>query len=253
MISRECGILLGFLATALPLDCLAADLEIMAEDASEPFSRADGTGYANEIVRAAFHAAGVEVKFDIVPYARCKKSLEEGKTPACFSMSWVKEFEGIIVFSDAPIFEVHADVFQNKRAPLNVARAQDLREGAILGIVNEYEYPESIYQLEQSGVVLERGVNEQANLRMLARGRLNAAVVMTSDFERLSQRPLDAGVDAAVSYAFRSGTMKSYVGFSLKHPQGESARQKFNEGYRLITANGTKDSITGQWMKKKPQ
>jgi polar amino acid transport system substrate-binding protein len=253
MILRDCRFFLAVLLAALPAPSLAADLKIMAEDAAEPFSRADGTGYANDIVKAAFHAAGVEIQFDVVPYARCKKSLEDGKTPACFSMSWQKEFEGIIAFSDAPIFEVHADVFQNKGAPLKVGRAQDLGKGAIVGIVNEYEYPESIYRMQNSGVVLESDINEQAILKMLARDRLAAAVVMTSDFERQSQRALDAGVDAAVSYAFRSGTMQSYVGFSLKHPQGEFARQKFNEGYKLILTNGTKDRIRTQWMAKKPQ
>jgi polar amino acid transport system substrate-binding protein len=253
MILRAATLAFGFLIAAPFQACLAADLQIMAEDASEPFSRADGTGYANDILRAAFHAAGVEVAFDVVPYARCKKSLEQAKTPACFSMSWQKEFEGLIAFSEAPIFEVYADVFQSKGAPFKFAGAQDLGKGTILGIVNEYEYPESIYRLESRGVALERGLNEQANLKMLARGRLNAAVVMTSDFERPLQRARDAGVDAAVTYAFRSGTMKSYVGFSLKHPQGEWARQKFNAGYRIISANGTKDRIRNQWMSKKPQ
>jgi len=251
MILRATGLIFGFLLAAQA--SLAADLRIMAEDASEPFSRADGTGYANDILRAAFHAAGVDVTFDVVPYARCKKSLEQAKTPACFSMSWQKEFEGIIAFSEAPIFEVYADVFQSKRAPLKFSAARDLGKGAVLGIVNEYEYPESLYGLAKNGVVLERGVNEQANLKMLARGRLDAAVVMTSDFERPLQRARDAGVDAAVTYAFRSGTMKSYVGFSLKHPQGEWARQNFDAGYRMIVANGTKDRIRSQWMSKKPQ
>jgi hypothetical protein len=225
----------------------------MAEDASEPFSRADGTGYANDILKAAFHAAGVDITFDIVPYARCKKSLEQARTPACFSMSWQKEFEGIIAFSEAPIFEVYADVFQNKRMPRKIEGAQDLGKGTILGIVNAYEYPEDIYRLQMRGVVLERESNEQANLKMLARGRLNAAVVMTSDFEGPSQRTRDAGVEADVSYAFRSGVMKSYVGFSLKHPKGEWARQKFNEGYRIISANGMKDGITKRWMQLKQQ
>ncbi len=136
MICRAAGFVFGFLIAALSQACLADELEIMAEDASEPFSRADGTGYADDILRAAFHAAGVEVKFDIVPYARCKKSLEQAKTPACFSMSWQKEFEGIIAFSEAPIFEVYADVFQNKRAASKIANAQDLGKGTILGIVN---------------------------------------------------------------------------------------------------------------------
>jgi polar amino acid transport system substrate-binding protein len=253
MILRAAGFVFGLSLAALSNACRADELQIMAEDASEPFSRADGTGYANDILKAAFHAAGVEITFDIVPYARCKKSLEQARTPACFSMSWQKEFEGIIAFSDAPIFEVYADVFQNRRAPLKTASPEGLGKGTVLGIVNAYEYPDEIYRLQKSGVALDRGINEQANLKMLARGRLNAAVVMTSDFEAQSQRARDAGVDAEISYAFRSGIMKSYVGFSLKHPKGEWARQKFNEGYRIISTNGVKNGIEKHWMQLKQQ
>ena len=250
MISRHCGLFIGILLAALPLDCFAAGLEIMAEDASEPFSRADGTGYANDVVKAAFHAAGVEVKLDVVPYARCKRSLMEGKVAACFGMSWLTEFADIIVFSELPIFEVNADVFVRKDARLKIRRIDDFSHGSVLGIVNEYEYPESISGLQSKGVVLERGINELANLKMLARGRLDAAVVMTSAFERQLQRAIDAGVEPTVTFAFRSGTMKAYVGFSLKHPEGEQARLKFNEGYRSIIADGTRDNIRKQWMKE---
>ena len=87
MNARDSRFSLAVLFTALPLQCLAADLKIMAEDAAEPFSRADGTGYANDVVKAAFHAVGVEIAFDVVPYARCKKDAEDGKIAACFSMS----------------------------------------------------------------------------------------------------------------------------------------------------------------------
>src|SRR5258706_1006278 len=100
MILRDYRIFLGVIfAALLPLQCLAADLQIMAEDAAEPFSRADGTGYANEIVKTAFHAAGVEIRFDVVPYARCKKDVDDGKVLACFSMSWDRGVEDTGVFS----------------------------------------------------------------------------------------------------------------------------------------------------------
>ncbi|WP_423049241.1 hypothetical protein [Undibacterium sp. SXout7W] len=49
-------------------------IEIMVEDAADPFSKADGTGYANDQVVAAFSAVGVDIKFNVVPYVRCKKN-----------------------------------------------------------------------------------------------------------------------------------------------------------------------------------
>jgi len=134
MISRGSRIFLGVLLAALPLQCLAAELKIMAEDAAEPFSRPDGTGYANEIVKAAFHAAGVEIQLDVVPYARCKKDVEDGKVVACFSMSWYRGVEDAVAFSELPVIQVYADVFLNRKSPSRVARIEDIGTGAVVGI-----------------------------------------------------------------------------------------------------------------------
>ena len=230
-------------------EAYSASLTVMVEDSSEPFSRADGTGYANDIVRAAFQAAHVDVKLDIVPYARCKKSLEEGTTPVCFAMSWSPEFKGRIAFSALPLFEVYADVFCNRKALGKLAHADDLPKGATVGIVNGYEYPNTIYRMANRGIVLERGVNEWAILHMLALERLDSAVVMTSDFTDGSQRLRDVGVNDSVVYAFRSGTMKSYIGFSLINPEGKWARNAFNDGYDIIIKNHTRDRIREKWMR----
>jgi ABC-type amino acid transport substrate-binding protein len=247
MISRDCRFLLAILLVALPVPSLAADLKIMAEDAAEPFSRADGTGYANEVVKAAFHAAGVEIQFDVVPYARCKKDVEDGKVAACFSMSWYKGVEDVVVFSDLPVIQVYADVFLNRNSPSRVARIDDIGKGAVVGIVNEYEYPDAIYGLRRQGAALQLAPNDGANLQMLARGRLDAAIVMTNDLVPRMQKALDAGVGSDVVYAFRGGVEKGYVGFSKKNARGESARQQFDAGYKKIIADGTVEAIRRKW------
>jgi polar amino acid transport system substrate-binding protein len=230
-----------------PVRTMAAPLTIMAEDASEPYSRHDGTGYANDIVRAAFKAAGVEVRLDVVPYARCKKSVEDGATPACVAMSWLPEFQGRIRFSDRPLFEVHADVFQNRRAK-RLSGPGDLGPGATLGVINGYEYPGEIYRLARRGVVLEGNASEASNLQMLAKGRLDAAVMMTGEFSNMPGRLAWFHVDRSVMFAFRSGLMRSYIGFSVANPKGEEARRAFNRGYAMILANHEKDKIRDSWM-----
>ena len=57
---------------ALPLVAPAAAtapgvLVIDVEDEADPFSRPDGSGYANDVVRAAYDAVGVKVRLDVVP------------------------------------------------------------------------------------------------------------------------------------------------------------------------------------------
>jgi ABC-type amino acid transport substrate-binding protein len=225
----------------------AADLTIMAEDAAPPFSLADGTGFANDIVRAAFKAAGIDVALDVVPYARCKKDAEDGKVPACFGMSWYQGMEKSIVFSDEPIFRVHADVFL-ARGTLGISRPDDLTGRKVVGIVNEYEYPEAVYNLRRNGIVLQAGTDDITNLKLLARGRLDAVIVMTNDVVPQLQKAIQAGVATQVTYAFRLGGEDAYVGFSRKNPQGEAARRSFNDGYRRILADGSVDALRRKWV-----
>jgi ABC-type amino acid transport substrate-binding protein len=234
------------LMAAGPPQSFAADLTIMAEDAAPPFSRADGAGFANDVVRAAFKAAGLDVALDVVPYARCKKDTEDGKVAGCFGMSWYKGVENSIVFSDQPIFRVHADVFVARGAP-GIKRAEDLTRGKVVGIINQYEYPDAVYDLRRNGVVLQPANDDSTNLKLLARGRLDAAIVMTNDLLPQLQKASEAGVAREVTYAFRLGFEDSYLGFSRKHPKGESARRSFNEGYKRILADGTVQALQRKW------
>src|SRR4051812_32252616 len=76
-----------------------ARLDIMVEDAAAPWSRPDGRGYSNDIVRAAFRAALVDVRLIVVPYARCKRMVSTGRVAACFNMSWDSRLSGQVVFA----------------------------------------------------------------------------------------------------------------------------------------------------------
>jgi ABC-type amino acid transport substrate-binding protein len=239
---------LVFFVLAMP--AVAAPLTIMVEDASEPFSRRDGSGYANDLVRAAFKAAGIDVRLDVVPYARCKKSVEDGATPACFAMSWSPEMAGKLVFSAQPLFQVYADIFSNAHAKMPLASAADFRKGMRLGLMNGYEYSDTIDALLKRGVIAERTSDETALINMLARGRIDAAVVMTSDFVSGAERLAEAGMKNSVSFAYRAGVLQSHVGFSLKNPQGQLVRRAFDEGYATIISNGMRDKIRATWMQK---
>lgn len=226
----------------------------MVEDASEPFSRSDGTGYANDLVRAAYKAAGFNVKLNVVPYARCKELLKRAVVPACFAMSWSKDLDNTgIVFAREPLFEVYADIYRNGKVSGLVGSVEGVRAGMTLGIINGYEYPDEIAKMEKSGVRLERNGDDIANLKMLAHGRLDAVVLMTSDFDKIDRRLAAAGARGYANLAFRSGLMKSYIAFNLKNPAGKIALDAFERGYSSISSNHEKDRIRDRWMKAAQQ
>ncbi|HUE65268.1 MAG TPA: transporter substrate-binding domain-containing protein [Rhizomicrobium sp.] len=228
----------------------APELTIMVEDASEPFSRADGSGYANDVVRAAYKAAGVKLTLNVVPYARCREFLKRALTPACFAMSWSKDLENTgIVFSDEPLFEVHADVFLNSESQKRPKSFADIPPGSTVGIINGYEYPDDVYAMEKAGIRLERNINDSANLKMLAHNRLDAIILMTSEFDNIARRRDTGEPRNIIRFAFQSELMKSYLAFNLKNPQGKFARDTFERGYSLIVSSHETDRIRQHWKK----
>src|SRR5690349_7446181 len=76
---------------------------IDAEDDAAPWSMADGTGYVNDVVRAAFAAAGWKTTFRVVPYARCKFEVLTGQTAGCFTVGKSPEVAQHMLFAEKPI------------------------------------------------------------------------------------------------------------------------------------------------------
>lgn len=237
--------------------CLAPDvahgapkhvLHVMVEDAAPPWSKADGTGFANEVVAAAFTEAGVAISMDVVPYARCKHAVLGGTVAACVSMTWIPEFEGKVVLASEPLIMLNVDVFENVDRPL--PRAADgrcsLPPGTRTGVVRKYEYPPEVEPLVGKGVITETNSDHQS-IKMLAAGRLDAAIVLTNDLESREQKVVDVKAQQKVRWAFGCGHETGTIGFSLKHPQGPAARAAYEAGYKRIRENGKLEQITARW------
>lgn len=216
-------------------------IEIMVEDAAVPWSGPDGAGYANDLVRAAYAAVNTEVKLMVVPYARCKAYVLQGAAAACFSMSPAPDHAGKVMLADLPLFDVHPRYYYNTDKPVPALSEHTVAAGTRIGVVNGYEYPSSLAELEKRGVILDRANSESATLRKLAAGRVDLALMMSDGAKTEASQMRNVGM------AFQGPTMGSYIGFSVAHPLGERARKLFNEGYRIINSNGRKAEIARRW------
>jgi polar amino acid transport system substrate-binding protein len=226
-------------------------LEIAVEDAAGPWSLPDGSGYANEIVVAAFHAVHVDVRLQVVPYARCKQMVVEGLVAGCFSMSRLPELDATVAFATVPLFVCRADYFQNMAKPLSARHPAELPKGTVVGVVLGYEYPDSLYSLVRSGtIVLDDAGTEEINLKKLADGRIQATILNYDDIKTAEYLLTEAGVTGKVNFAFAGGVLPSFIGFSRMHPRGLAALASFNEGVRIITANGVATQIKATWAAK---
>lgn len=236
-------------ALLLPAATMASaeKLEIMVEDAAAPWSQADGTGVANDIVKAAFAAAGVDVQLRTVSYARCKYEVMTGEEAACFSMSADPALDGKVVMSQRPLFHPTPQYFHNPQRPLPAKSETEIPPGTIVGIVDGYEYPPAVAELQHRGVVLEPIGSESANLKKLASGRIDVALVMLDELKSAQFVVQSAGVEGRVAPLFRSAELQAYIGFSMKNPRGEWARGKFDQGFATIERNGSLQTIVARW------
>jgi len=238
--------LLAFAVVASPRP--EPPLEVLVENAADPFSRADGTGYANDVVRAAFAAVDVPIALVVVPYVRCKASVLDGSAPLCFSMSWLPEFSGRVRFADTPLFSVSPVYIENPSHPLATRSEAGLGRGIRIGTIRGYEYPESVFRAHDRGAILIDGSSTAANLKKLAAGRLEAVIVMESALAGTEVWIKQAGVQSLVREAFRSPSREvAYLGASVLHPRGLRSLERFNKGMALIQANGVLDSIRKRW------
>lgn len=234
------------LSLLLPLACAAAPIELMVEDAAAPWSDSDGSGYANELVQAAFAAAHAEVKLTVVPYARCKTYVMAGAVAGCFSMADAPELHGKVRFADAPLFLAYPRFFQNTAHPVRARAMGELAPGTRVAIVNGYEYPPEVMALEQRGIRLVPARSETINLKKLAAGRVDLALIMMDGIKTDEVVLREAQVEG-VAFAFQAAPQGSYLGFSTTHPDGERARALFNSGYTIIAGNGVKRAIDRKW------
>ncbi len=232
---------------------LAAEtLEIMVEDGAAPWSQADGTGVANDIVREAFAVVGVEVDLRTVAYARCKYEVANGTVAACFSMGNDPALAGKVVMPKHPLFQIHPQYFHNPQRPLQAKSESEIRPGTIIGVVAGYEYPPAVAELARRGVVLEPAGSESANLKKLASGRIDAAIINLDELKSAQFLLRGAGVEDKVAPLFHSAELDAYIGFSVRHPRGSWARAKFDEGFAIIQRNGALNKILDRWRARMP-
>ena len=226
-------------------------LVIMAEDDAAPWSFPDGTGSANDVVKAAFAAAGVAIDLQVVPYERAKQMVLKGTAAACFSMSWNPDYAGRIAFAAQPLFTCRCDYLQNVARPLAARSEGELKGRIVVGTVVGYEYPPSVARLRDAGAIaLEESPSEELNLKKLASGRLDAILLNDNALKTAAQKIGDAGVADKVAVAFPCGELASFIGFSVVHPRGAWARVRFDAGFRIIHDDGTVRRIERAWLEK---
>ena len=240
------------LASAAATADATKQLTLGVEDDAGPWSYANGSGYANDLVKAAYAAAGWQVTLQVLPYARCKAMAMSGKLAGCFSASKTPELEQRMLFPKNPVFVAHFMLTMPSGSPPPDCHTNDWGRGWRIETVNGYEYPPRIESLKsRTDLVSLTSNSESLSLRKLVQQRIDATIVTIDEVKRLDMLLNMAGVAYdSVQTSCELGSMPAYIMFSASHPQGQAALQAFDHGYQSLLQHGAIKHLQDEWRQR---
>jgi len=201
-------------------------------------------GMTVDLVAAAYAAVGVEVRFELMPYARCMAQTRAGTLVACFNTTRTALIEGDYLWPAKPMFTerflIYARAEEPHRGP--PLRVKDL-EGQKVAVTRGYEYGSEF----DANPRIDRIVtsHDENNFELLLRGRARYTLAPDANTRLLLQRRPE------MTHRFKVVGALSYFGiyttFSRMHPDAREALVAFDEGMKLIAANGTARAIQERW------
>jgi polar amino acid transport system substrate-binding protein len=224
---------------------------IGAEDDAAPWSYADGTGYVNDVVKAAFERAGWTVHMKVMPYARCKAMVLTGALAACFSASKTSDLDGKLLYPRHPVFEAQNILVAPMRSALPGCDTRQWASRPTIGTVRGYEYIVGVNAMfEHDHAIRENSDSEVSNLRKLEAGRLDAALITVDAVKRLEIVAQLAHVGGGYKTVCNFGSEPAYVAFSSRHPQGQAALEAYEQGFGRLQSDGSILALQKLWRSR---
>ncbi len=227
------------LLLSMPIKAAENSLLVYAENDWPPYSNADGTGIANNILQAAYLSVGIDVTFDILPFARILKKLDNGDAIVGINVGYVFDTRKRFLFGNHPIFSVSSHYYHWHNSPLNATHKSELKPETKIGLILGYHYGDFI-DLNTNNLALHRVKTHQQNIDKLAIGRLDGLLIYDDVAEELIRTH---NLQGLLKKAFPGDSIAIYAAFSKKHPDSEKYMHLLDEGLKRIVEEGTYTKI----------
>ncbi len=212
-----------------------------AEDDWIPYSRADGTGLANDIVVAAFKSVGIDVKFKVMPYNRILKLVEWGDLLGGFNVPLDEESKKKYILGNTPLYDAVSAYYQSKKRPLKAKNRDGLVNKERIGVVLGYGYGDHFLKaVERGDIIKDTSRSEKINLKKLAAGRIDATIIYDKTASVLLK---ELGLEDRIEMAFQNETTPIFLAFSRKNPKGQYYADQLDKGLARIKKDGTYQRI----------
>lgn len=225
----------------------AETVTLGAEDDWAPYSSAvdrGARGFAVDVIREAYAAVGVTVKFEVLPYARCLEDTRRGRVTGCFDAVPNAMIGGSFLWPDHPLFTTHMNVYALSGSKEAGLTARQL-EGKTVGVERGYEYGD---EFDLNTRIVRRVVDKNVQgFKMLLAGRIQ---YMAAE-ERIAKALF---IKEAAEFGGRFkmvGTVATpglFIAFTKQGSDGARYLEKFNQGYAIIRDNGRYKAIEAIWF-----
>lgn len=237
--------LFGVAGLALCAGAWAQRIRIGAEDDWRPYSYVvDGKpmGFAVDVARAAWAAAGVDVELVPLPYARCTKEVDNGTLAGCFDTLRDARTESRYLWHKRPLFKARISIYGRMAGPADKVDLESL-PGRRVGVTNGYDYGDAFDN--DPRMVREVSASDLISLRKLVAGRVEYALV----YDRVAREIGRVHPELGQGFVQRGVLVEPllYISFTKQQPGLESVIARFDAGLDKIHKSGEYARIEARW------
>jgi polar amino acid transport system substrate-binding protein len=221
-------------------------VRIGAEDDWRPYSYVSGkepVGFAVDIVKAAWAAAGVSLELVPLPYARCMRMVDNGDLDGCFDTLRDARTEAHYRWHREPLFKARISIYGRTVGPNAPVIGPDDLLGQRIGVTNGYDYGAKFDN--DSRMVRDVAVSDLASLRKLVAGRVDYALV----YDQVAGHIADLHPELAPYFVQRGVLVEPLLYLSFKRSGDALAPliTKFDKGLEHIRKSGEYARIEARW------
>jgi polar amino acid transport system substrate-binding protein len=221
---------------------------IIAEDDWYPYSsqiKGISVGFAVDVVRAAYSAVGVDVRFKVASFKSCMAQVEAGTELGCFDINRDEDTRARFIFHSESLFADTGGIYAMEKPGMPARVAPQNLIGYRVGFTNGAVYGDFLDR--SRGIQREYAMSDLSNLRKLVAGRQDFSLVSTVIADYIFKtHPDDFTVMPKLVGVVSN--QKMFVGFSQKRAESKEAAALLDAGLIKIRANGTYRKIETQWL-----
>lgn len=243
LIQVFCSILM---LAALATSAHAETITLVSEDNWYPYAAfKDGkiSGFAVDVIEAAYAKVGIKVEFISAPYSRCLMLVKTGRALGCFDSLNDVTLAPDFLFHHEPLFKAVIGIYATNPAQAKPVYPVNLR-GRRVGFTHEYTYGDEIEKDKK--ILREVAPSDLSNLRKLLLGRSDFSLVYTRIVDYL-EGAYPAEFKGKIHQVGIAVEDKLYVSFSKSWPDAKRYAKLLDQGLIAIREDGTYQQLEKKW------